>query len=83
MFRSIDEEGLGKAAEVVVADPAEDVGEPNNDEDDEDEDSEFKKDEPISTVSLVREAAKQFLAFFVFLDHLLENCKNHNLYGKS
>jgi len=54
---SIDEEGLGKAAEVVVADPAEDVGEPNNDEDDEDEDSEFKKDEPISTVSLDGESS--------------------------
>ena len=49
---SIDEEGLDKAADVVVADPADDVVDPNN-EDDEDEDSEFKKDEPISTVSLV------------------------------
>ena len=49
---SIDEEGLEKAADVVVADPADDVVDPNN-EDDEDEDSEFKKDEPISTVSLV------------------------------
>jgi len=53
---SIDEEGLDKAADVVVADPADDVVDPNN-EDDEDEDSEFKKDEPISTVSLDGESS--------------------------